>query len=61
MNGADDPQVKPYHALKLALRLSELKKTYQLKIVDGGNHILSGAATDDTDQEIIEWFKKYIR
>jgi len=61
LNGSEDPQVKPYHALKLALRLSEMKKPYQLKIVEGGNHILSGSATKERDREVVEWFTKFMK
>ena len=61
MNGGDDPQVRPYYAIHLANRLSDLKKPYQLKIFQGGNHILSGAATNERDREVIEWFKKFVK
>lgn len=61
MNGADDPQVKPYHSLQLASRLSDLGRTYQLKIFANGNHILSGVDTDERDRETIAWFGKFMK
>jgi dipeptidyl aminopeptidase/acylaminoacyl peptidase len=60
MNGQADPQVVPGHALNLAGRLSELGKEYQLIILQGGNHILSGIHTEKRDREVVDWFKKYI-
>ncbi len=42
MNGQADPQVRPYHVLNLAKKLSEQGKVFQLVILVEGNHILSG-------------------
>ncbi len=61
MNGGADPQVKPYHALNLAAKLQEYGKTYQLMILEGGNHILSGKHTNERDRQVTEWFKKYLK
>ena len=60
MNGQADPQVVPTHALKMAQKLAELGKVYELIIMEGGNHILSGENTERRDKEVIRWFKKYI-
>lgn len=60
MNGQADTQVKPYHALNLAKKLSELGKVYQLVILEGGNHRLSGKQADERDRQIIQWFTKYL-
>jgi dipeptidyl aminopeptidase/acylaminoacyl peptidase len=61
LNGGKDPQVKPYHAINLALKLTELDKPYQLKIVEEGNHILSGGAMEERDLEMLMWFKKHMK
>lgn len=60
MNGQADPQVKPYHALMLANKLQEFGKTYQLIILEGGNHILSGKYTEERDRQVLAWFEKYM-
>ncbi len=60
LNGQADPQVDPLHALQLASKLTVSGKTYQLLILEGGNHILSGVHTDRRDQEMIAWFKKHM-
>jgi dipeptidyl aminopeptidase/acylaminoacyl peptidase len=60
LNGQADPQIKPYHALNLAARLQDHNKTYQLMILEGGNHILSGKWTTERDSLVIEWFRKYL-
>lgn len=60
MNGQADPQVVPRHALNMAAELSGLGKEYELIIMEGGNHILSGKHTERRDQEVLRWFKKYL-
>jgi dipeptidyl aminopeptidase/acylaminoacyl peptidase len=60
MNGQADPQVVPEHALNMAAKLSEFGKAYQLVILEGGNHILSGNHTERRDREVVSWFKKYL-
>lgn len=60
MNGQADPQVVPDHALNMAAELTGLGKEYELIIMEGGNHILSGKHTERRDQEVLKWFKKYL-
>jgi dipeptidyl aminopeptidase/acylaminoacyl peptidase len=60
MHGAKDPQVKPDHALELAQRFSASAKAFQLIIFSDGNHILSGADTEERDRQVVQWFKKYL-
>jgi dipeptidyl aminopeptidase/acylaminoacyl peptidase len=61
MHGGKDPQVKPDHAMWLAQKLSTAGKPFQLMIFAEGNHILSGSTTMDRDQQIVSWFKKYLK
>jgi len=61
MNGGADPQVKSYHSLNLATKLQQYGKAYQLIILEGGNHILSGKHTNERDRQVIEWFRKYLK
>jgi dipeptidyl aminopeptidase/acylaminoacyl peptidase len=60
LNGQADPQVKPYHALNLAQRLAELKKPFQLVILEGGNHNLTWRSAEERDRQILEWCRKYL-
>lgn len=60
LNGQADPQVKPYHALTLALKLTELKRPFQLVILEGGNHNLTWKSAEERDRQIIEWCRKYL-
>jgi dipeptidyl aminopeptidase/acylaminoacyl peptidase len=60
LHGGKDPQVKPDHALLLAQKFSTAGKTFQLVIFSDGNHILSGADTDERDRQIVNWFKKHL-
>ena len=60
MNGQADPQVKPYHALSLAQKLADQKKSFQLVILEGGNHNLSLKHANERDQMVIDWFKKFL-
>lgn len=60
LNGQTDTLVKPYHALSLALILSEQNKLFELVILEGGNHNLTGKDADRRDQLILDWFKKYL-
>jgi dipeptidyl aminopeptidase/acylaminoacyl peptidase len=61
MDGGSDPQVKPEHGMYLAEKMQALGKKYQLVILEGGNHILSGRSMDERDRQIIAWFKKYLK
>lgn len=60
MNGQADTQVRPYQALNLAQKLSASGKAFQLVIIEGGNHRLSGKSASERDRQIIDWFKKYL-
>jgi dipeptidyl aminopeptidase/acylaminoacyl peptidase len=57
--GAADPVV-PAHAnsIRLASRLGELKKTYELVVYDGDTHGVMINARD-RDQRILAWFKHF--
>ena len=59
MHGGADPQVSPLHALRLATRLQELGKTYQLLIVDGGTHTLMERPAE-RDAMVAEYFRRYL-
>jgi dipeptidyl aminopeptidase/acylaminoacyl peptidase len=61
LHGANDPQVKPTHALSLAQKLYESGKSFQVVILDGGNHILSQSAAEERDRQIVAWFKKHLK
>jgi dipeptidyl aminopeptidase/acylaminoacyl peptidase len=61
LNGNKDPLVKPIHSLNLATKFQELEKNYQLIVVEGGDHILSGSAAELRNESIINWFKKYYK
>jgi dipeptidyl aminopeptidase/acylaminoacyl peptidase len=52
--------VVPAHtnSIKLAARLGELKKTYELVIYDGDTHGVMINARD-RDQRILAWFKRF--
>jgi dipeptidyl aminopeptidase/acylaminoacyl peptidase len=58
MNGGDDPQVSPSHALGLASVLQKLGKKYELKIFYGEGHILSGRA-QERDEDAVRWFRRF--
>lgn len=60
MHGELDAQVKPVYAMDIANKLSEKGKTFQLIILEGGNHILSGKHSYERDKQVIEWFRKYL-
>jgi dipeptidyl aminopeptidase/acylaminoacyl peptidase len=60
LHGSKDPQVKPHHALLLSQALTDAGKEYELGIFSGGNHILSASHTDQRDEYVIRWFRKFI-
>jgi dipeptidyl aminopeptidase/acylaminoacyl peptidase len=60
MHGGADPAVDPSHSLSLAQQLQKLKKTYELLIYAGDNHILSRNRVD-RDKRAIAWFKKFMK
>ncbi len=61
MQGNKDQQINPEQSLILAGKLQTLGKSYQLIIIDGGNHTLSGKNTNKRDYEIISWFKEHLK
>lgn len=60
MAGSEDKSVNPQHSLELANYLNKFHKDYQLLILNGGNHVLSGKNQEKRDSEIIDWFKKHL-
>ena len=61
LHGGKDPQVSPEHALNLGRFLTQKGRLYQLSILAEGNHILSGNEIEERDDQVIRWFRKYIR
>ena len=59
LHGGDDWRVKVTQAEKLAEKLEELGKTYELKVYPGGSHGL-GENMEDRDRRIFQWFEKYL-
>jgi dipeptidyl aminopeptidase/acylaminoacyl peptidase len=58
MNGGDDGEVSPLHALRLALALEDLHKPYELKIFYGETHVLPGRAVE-RDEDAMRWFRRF--
>ena len=59
LHGGDDWRVKVTQAEKLAGKLEELGKSYELVIYPGGSHGL-GENKADRNRRIFEWFAKYL-
>jgi dipeptidyl aminopeptidase/acylaminoacyl peptidase len=59
LHGGDDWRVDVSQAEKLAEKLEELGKTYELKVYPGGDHGLDNNRPD-RNSRIFEWFKKYL-
>lgn len=58
--GAADPLVAAHaNSIKLAARLGELRKTYELVVYDGDTHGVMINARD-RDQRIIAWFRRFL-
>jgi len=59
LHGGDDWRVKVTQAEKLAEKLEELGKTYELVVYHGGSHGL-WENEQDRDDRILKWFAKYL-
>lgn len=60
LHGGDDPRVVPSASLRMATALQELKRSYRLKIYEGGGHDLLADFTD-VRREVDRWFDHYVR
>lgn len=60
LHGGDDPRVEPTDALRMATALQRLKRSYRLKIYEGGGHDLI-ADIADVRAEMDRWFDRYVR
>jgi dipeptidyl aminopeptidase/acylaminoacyl peptidase len=60
MHGGADPQISPAQTLRLALRLQELGRPYELVVYQGDGHILKQNQID-RDARAIAWFKKHLK
>ena len=60
LHGGDDPRVEPNDALRMAEALQRLKRSYRLKIYEGGGHDLIGNMAD-VRAEMDRWFDRYVR
>ncbi len=60
MHGGNDQSVAPGQSLRIAQKLSELKKVYELVIYAEDNHILLKNKLN-RDKRAIRWFKKYLK
>jgi dipeptidyl aminopeptidase/acylaminoacyl peptidase len=60
MAGGNDEAVDPGQSIGLAAALNKLNKEYQLLILNGGNHVLSGEHTERRDTEILDWFRRWM-
>lgn len=59
LHGEDDWRVQKSQAEKIANKLNELGKPYELVIYPKGSHGLT-ENKNDRDRRILEWFEKYI-
>lgn len=60
LHGGDDPRVVPGDSLRMDAALQALKRSYRIRIYDGGSHGLFENYAD-VRQEIDRWFDRYIR
>ncbi|WP_375285563.1 alpha/beta hydrolase family protein [Sphingomonas sp.] len=60
LQGGDDPRVAPDEALRMAQALQGLKRSYRLKVYEGGGHDLL-ADMADARGELDRWFDTYVR
>lgn len=60
LHGGADPQISPRQSLDLALRLQELGRPYELHVLAGEGHSLSGMA-DARDRQVAEWFRRHLK
>ena len=59
MQGAQDHAVDPSQSLRLAGELHRLNKPFELVLMDGEDHMLTGRAAE-RDRLTVEWFKKHM-
>ena len=60
LQGGDDPRVQPSDALRMACALQQLKRSYRLKLYEGGSHDLF-ENMEDVRREMDRWFDTYVR
>lgn len=60
LHGGDDPRVAPADALAMASALQNLKRSYRLKLFEGGSHDLFENYAE-VRQEMDRWFDAYLR
>jgi dipeptidyl aminopeptidase/acylaminoacyl peptidase len=60
MHGGADPQISPSQTLRLAMRLQELGRPYELVVYQGDGHILKENQLD-RDARAIRWFRKHLK
>lgn len=60
LHGGDDPRVQPEEALRMASALQRLKRSYRLKLYEGGSHSLFENFVD-VRHEIDRWLDRYVR
>ena len=58
LHGGADESVDPAQTLRLALRLQELGRPYELAVYAGDDHTLS-RHEEERDRRIVEWFKAH--
>lgn len=58
LHGGADRSVDPSHALRLAARLQELKKTYELHVFEGDGHWLVNNQAE-RDRLVLAWFARH--
>lgn len=60
LQGGDDARVPPTDALRMATALQALRRSYRLKVYEGGSHDLLNDFAD-VRIEIDRWFDRYVR
>lgn len=60
IHGGDDDTVSPYDSLELATKLQDKKHTYELHIVQGGNHGMTNKSMV-RDSITRRWFDIYVK
>lgn len=60
MNGGADTQVSPTNALRLAERLGELKRPYELVIFGYDGHVLRQHQVE-RDRQAVAWFRRHAK
>jgi len=60
LHGGDDPRVPPADSLRMAVELQRLKRSYRLKIFEGGSHALT-EHIGEVRAELDRWFDRYVR